>query len=46
MAHVEGSSEPTSLVMNWHPLARFLPFALLIDGAAVYVGWLIWRAVT
>jgi hypothetical protein len=46
MAHIEGPSELTPLVMNWRPLVRFLPFALLIDGAAAYVGWLIWRIIT
>jgi hypothetical protein len=42
MAHVDGPNEDTKLRMNWRPLVRFLPFALLIDGVVFYVGWLIW----
>jgi hypothetical protein len=40
------SGNPTEQPMNvmrWRPIVLFLPFALLIDGAIFYAGWLIWK---
>jgi hypothetical protein len=35
-------TEPSSVQMNWQPIALILPAALLLDAMVVYTVWMAW----